>query len=127
MCSASRPPTPAPDCTVLPRSSGRLVMRRNQKVDPAVAADLDSLDAVLAGERKDRELSLIVDEVRASAPPMSAAFAARLDPGADQGVAGAETAPRSRRSWRPPLGPALGLGIAGVFALVIGVSVSNHS
>src|SRR3954468_16700719 len=126
MCSASRPPTPAPDCTVLSRSSGRLVMRRNQKVDPAVAADLDSLDAVLAGEREDPELSLITDEVRASAPRMSPAFAARLDAAAAEGFAGPEPAPRARRSWRPPLGPALGGGIAGVFALVIAVGALNH-
>src|SRR4051794_37564652 len=102
-------------------------MRHNQKIDPAVAADLESLDAVLAGERKDRELSLIVYEVRASAPPMSPAFAARLDAAADQGFAGPETAARSKRSWRPPLGPALGLGIAGVFALVIGLSANGSN
>src|SRR3954468_21634327 len=102
-------------------------MRRNQKIDPAIAADLDALDAVLAGEREDPELSLITDEVRASAPRMSPAFAARLDAAAAEGFAGPEPAPRSRRSWRPPLGPALGVGIAGVFALVIAVGALNDN
>src|SRR4051794_28985952 len=101
-------------------------MRRNQKIDPAIGADLDALDATLAGEREDRELTLIADEVRASAPRMSPAFAARLDAAAAEGFAGPEPAPRSRRSWRPPLGPALGVGIAGVFALVIAVGALNH-
>src|SRR4051794_9361105 len=101
-------------------------MRRNSNIDPAVAADLEALDAVLAGEHEDRELSLVVDEVRASAPRMSPAFAARLDAAAAKGFAGPEPAPRAKRSWRPSLGPALAVVTAGVIALVIAVGGSSN-
>jgi hypothetical protein len=102
-------------------------MRRNQ-IDPAVAADLEALDAALAGERKDPVVDTIADEVRANAPRMSPAFAARLEAAAAAGFAGPEPARRTKRSWRPPLMPALGTACAAVIAVVIGVSAggSDH-
>jgi hypothetical protein len=99
-------------------------MRRNN-IDPAVAADLEALDAVLAGEQSDPDLLLITDEVRASAPRMSPAFAERLDTAVAEGFEGAAPPPRKKRSWRPSFEQALGLGIAGVFALVVSVAALN--
>lgn len=98
-------------------------MRRRGNIDPVVAAELEAVDAALAGERRDPELALIVDEVRATAPRMSPAFAARMESAVDNGFAAAE-AP-VRKPWRPRLVPALGAAAAALAALVVGVSAMN--
>lgn len=95
-------------------------MRRRGNIDPVVAAELEAVDAALAGERRDPELALIVDEVRATAPRMSPAFAARMESAVDNGFAAAG-AP-VRKPWRPRLVPALGAAAAALAALVVGVS-----
>lgn len=103
-------------------------MRRRTALDPAVAAELEALDAALAGDPADAELTLVVAEARASAPRMSPAFAARLEAAVDEGFATSSSSPSparpARPAWlrRPPLMPALG-GLAAVL-LALAVTVS---
>jgi hypothetical protein len=64
-------------------------------LDPEVARDLAELDAALAGEPgADRALALLASDLRAEAPRMSAAFAARLDERVEAGF------PRARPERR---------------------------
>ncbi len=97
-------------------------MLRRGKIDPAVSADLEALDAALAGRRHDPEIALIADEVHATKPRMSPVFAARLEAAAAGGFAGARRAAPARAWRRPRLVPALGALAAGMAALVVGVS-----
>ena len=94
-------------------------MRRRSNLDPAIATDLEALDAHLDGQRPDPDLALIADEVRASAPRMSPAFAARLEEAVAGGFAGPEPAPRTKRSWRPPLLPIAGLAASLLVVVVV--------
>jgi len=55
------------------------MFRRNEVLDPAVAAELEALDAALAGERLDVEIALILGEARTAAPTMTPAFADTLE------------------------------------------------
>lgn len=97
-------------------------MRRRTNLDPLVAADLEALDAHLEGQRPDPDLALIADEVRSGAPRMSPAFAARLEEAVAGGFAGPEPAPRTKRSWRPPLLPAIGVATPLLVVLVVALN-----
>ena len=83
-------------------------MRRHEPtLDPAVAAELEALEAALAGDpAAEPELAALVRDVRAEAPAMAPDFRARLD---DRVAGGFAKAPRrpaggSRRCvrWSPP-------------------------
>jgi hypothetical protein len=98
-------------------------------LDPEVARDLAELEAALAGEPgADRALALLASDLRAEAPRMSSAFAARLDERVEAGF------PRARpergltplrtllarlRAGRMHMLPALGVAAT----LLIGVVV----
>ncbi len=98
-------------------------MRRHEPtLDPAVAAELEALEAALAGDpAAEPELAALVREVRAEAPAMAPDFRARLDRRVEAGFA---RAPRRRRfaSLRPMI-PALGVAgcvLAALVAVVLG-------
>jgi hypothetical protein len=106
--------------------------RRETTLDPAVAAELEALEAALAGEpAADPELAALVRDVRAQAPAMEPAFRARLDERVERGFAKAPGAKTQRRR-RGNLVPALGVGgcvLAAIVALVVaggGGSGSDH-
>jgi hypothetical protein len=102
-------------------------MRRSTALDPVVARELEAVDAVLAGERRDPELSLIADEVRAGAPPMPPGLALRLDAAAVQGFPRPKG--KGRAGWLPrlPLIPALGTLASVALVIVIATSVNSGS
>jgi hypothetical protein len=107
--------------------------RRETTLDPAVAAELEALEAALAGEpTADPELAALVRDVRAQAPAMEPAFRARLDDRVEHGFAKAPRAKTQRRR-RGNLVPALGVGgcvLAAIVALVVaggGGSGSNNA
>src|SRR3954454_8081812 len=81
--------------------------------------ELQAIEAALAGDRSDPELTVVIDETRASAPRMTRAFAARLDEAVAEGFPRASA--RARSWWRP--GPALGLAGAAALAVGIGIAV----
>src|SRR5512132_4496910 len=85
--SAYRLPTRAPACTAPSADFERPVMRRREPtLDPAVAAELEALEAALAGDRAaEPELAALVRDVRAQAPTMEPAFRARLDNRVERG------------------------------------------
>lgn len=91
-------------------------MRRRDVLDPAVSAELEALDAVLAGERRDPELSLIAEEARATAEPMPPGLELRLESAIANGFALRRPARRDPW-WTKALAPAGGL--AAVMLLVI--------
>ncbi len=104
--------------------------RREITIDPAVAAELEALEAALAGDpAAEPELAALVHDVRDQAPAMEPAFRARLDARVERGFA---TAPRARqrrawRSWAPALG-VTGCVLAALVALVVsGGGGSNDS
>lgn len=99
-------------------------MRRDTAMDPIVEQELEALEAVLAGERRDHELALIADEARAAAPPMPPGLALRLEAAAAEGFPKAR-AEQARPRWlrRPALVPALGALATVLLALAVGVSV----
>jgi Domain of unknown function (DUF4349) len=98
-------------------------MRRRETtpLDPAVAAELEALEAALAGDpAAEPELAALVRDVRADAPAMAPGFRARLE---DRVADGFATAPRRARSRRRNLVPAL--AVAGcVLAALVAVVVS---
>src|SRR5437588_5644151 len=84
-CSGSANRMPARCCTELWRSSGRPVMRlldHDEPIDPEIAASLDAIDAVLAGEPVDAryaelaEIALLLSSEQPEVPP---AFAQSMD------------------------------------------------
>jgi hypothetical protein len=96
---------------------------RETPLDPAVAAELDALEAALAGDpAAEPELAMLVRDVRLEAPAMTPAFRAQLDERMARGFAGASK-PR-HRSGRfaalrgRPLIPALGVAGCLLAALV---------
>lgn len=95
---------------------------RETPLDPAIAAELEALEAALAGEpAAEPELAALVRDVRSEAPAMTPDFRARLDRRVDQGFARAPKAERRRFALRP-LVPALGVGgclLAGIVAIVV--------
>jgi len=110
--------------------------RRHPALDPAVARELAELDAALAGDPgADAALVLLAADLRAQAPRMTPAFAARLDDQVDAGSAGAgfAGAPAALMRWlgtlrsRTMLLPALGLAATMLAALVVVVALTGDS
>jgi hypothetical protein len=100
-------------------------MRRHEPtLDPAVAAELEALEAAIAGDpAAEPELAALVRDVRAEAPAMQPAFRARLDQRVERGFE--RTVPRRRFALRP-LVPAL--GVAGcVLAAIVAIALSSGS
>jgi hypothetical protein len=95
--------------------------RRESTLDPAVAAELEALEAALAGDPgAEPELAALVRDVRAEAPTMDLGFRARLDERVEHEFA---KAPRRRRFALRPLVPAL--GVAGcVLAAIVAVALT---
>jgi hypothetical protein len=97
-------------------------MRRHEPtVDPAVAAELEALEAALAGDpAAEPELAALVRDVRTEAPAMAPDFRARLD---DRVAEDFAKAPRRARPRRRALVPTL--GVAGcVLAALVAVVLS---
>jgi hypothetical protein len=97
-------------------------MRRHEPtLDPAVTAELEALEAALAGHpAAEPELAALVRDVRAEAPAMAPDFRARLDRRVERGFERA--LPRRRlpslRPWVPALGVA-GCVLAALVAVVL--------
>jgi hypothetical protein len=95
--------------------------RREPTLDPAVAAELEALEAALAGApAAEPELAALVRDVRAEAPAMAPDFRARLDRRVERGF----ERPLPRRRWPSlrPMVPALGVAgclLAGLVAVVL--------
>ncbi len=102
-------------------------MRRRDPLTPEQERDLEALDRALAGESVDldlRELDELVRDVRATAPEMTPAFAARLEHEVSEGFPSPQERPplRERRPWRGRrwvLLPAAGSLAAVLVALVV--------
>ena len=97
-------------------------MRRHEPtMDPAVAAELEALEAALAGDpAAEPELAALVRDVRGEAPTMAPGFRAGLD---DRVAGGFVKVPRRRRFALRPLIPAL--AVAGcVLAALVAVVLS---
>jgi Domain of unknown function (DUF4349) len=96
--------------------------RRETTLDPAVAAELEALEAALAGDlAAEPELIALVRDVRAEAPAMTLEFRARLDRRVERGFERAR--PRRRFASLRPMIPAL--GVAGcVLAALVAVVLS---
>ena len=98
-------------------------MRRHEPtLDPAVAAELEALEAALAGHPvAEPELAALVRDVRAEAPAMAPDFRARLDRRVERGFERA--LPRRRLQSLRPMIPAL--AVAGcVLAALVAVVLS---
>jgi Domain of unknown function (DUF4349) len=94
--------------------------RRDVTLDPAVAAELEALEAALAGDlAAEPELVALVGDVRAQAPVMAPEFRGRLDRRVERGF----ERPLARRRFQlRPLIPALGVGgcvVAAIVAVVL--------
>src|SRR5581483_386980 len=106
-CSGSASRTPAPCCTERWRSSGRPAMRlldHDEPIDPEVAASLDAIDAVLAGEpvgAEYAELAEIALLLTAERPQARPSFAESMDERVARRFASVTppAAAKSRRSW----------------------------
>jgi hypothetical protein len=96
--------------------------RREPTLDPAVAAELEALEAALAGDpAAEPELAALVRDVRAEAPAMEPSFRARLDQRVERDFARAR--PRRRFALRPLI-PAL--GVAGcVLAAIVAIALTS--
>jgi Domain of unknown function (DUF4349) len=93
--------------------------RRETTLDPTVAAELEALEAALAGDpAAEPELTALVRDVRAQAPTMDPGFRARLDERVERGFATAPRPKRQRRNLVPALGIA-GCLLAGIVAIAL--------
>jgi Domain of unknown function (DUF4349) len=103
--------------------------RRDTPLDPAIAAELEALEAALAGDPSaDPELATLVRDVRMEAPAMSPAFRAQLDERAESGFGREPAPPRRTLLRRRPLIPALGFAgclLAALVAVVVATGGSN--
>ena len=94
--------------------------RREPTLDPAMAAELQALEAALAGDpAAEPELAALVRDVRNEAPAMQPAFRAQLDRRVERGFERA--LPRRRFALRPMI-PALGVAgcvVAGIVAIAL--------
>lgn len=98
-------------------------MRRpDPTLDPAIVAELEALEAALAGEpAAEPELLDLVRDVRAQAPTMSTEFRARLDTRVERDLKSAERPKRTfaaGRQWLPAAGFA-GCLLAGLIAIIV--------
>jgi hypothetical protein len=99
--------------------------REKTPLEPAVAAELEALEAALAGDAAaPAQLVTLVDDVRAQAPEMAPAFRARLDARVESGFARGASASRVRRR---ALLPALGVAGCLLAALVAVVLIGGGS
>ncbi len=97
-------------------------MRRLDPLTPDEARELDALDRALAGDPVDpdlRELEELVCDLRATAPEMTPAFAARLERAVEDGFPEPLERPKLRRPRRWVLMPAAGVLAAALIALVV--------
>jgi peptidoglycan hydrolase-like protein with peptidoglycan-binding domain len=97
-------------------------MRHRDPLTPDELRELDALDRALAGEPVDadlRELDELVHAVRATAPAMSPAFAARLERELADGFATPGPHAKVRRPRRWMLLPAIGTLAVALAALVV--------
>jgi hypothetical protein len=97
-------------------------MRHRDPLTPAEARELDALDRALSAEPVDadlRELEQLVHDVRATAPPMSPAFAARLERELADGFPTPAPRPKARHPRRWLLLPATGTLAVALVALVV--------
>jgi hypothetical protein len=104
-------------------------MRRHEPtLDPAVAAELEALEAALAGHpAAEPELTALVRDVRAEAPAMAPDFRARLDRRVERGFE--RTLPRRRFASLRPMIPALavaGCVLAALVAVVLSVGGGSN-
>jgi uncharacterized protein DUF4349 len=91
--------------------------RRETTLDPAVAAELEALEAALAGDpAAEPELAALVRDVREHAPAMESGFRARLEGRVAEGFVKAPRPQRQRR--RRNLVPALGVAGCALAAIV---------
>jgi Domain of unknown function (DUF4349) len=106
--------------------------RRETTLDPAVVAELEALEAALAGDpSSDPSLATLVRDVRADAPTMAPVFRAQLDESVEREFARGTSGARRSRLPRVSLGggrrallPALGLAgclLAALIAVVLTV------
>jgi Domain of unknown function (DUF4349) len=106
--------------------------RRETTLDPAVVAELEALEAALAGDpSSDPSLATLVRDVRADAPTMAPAFRAQLDESVEREFARGMSGTRRSRLPRVSLGggrrallPALGFAgclLAALIAVVLTV------
>jgi hypothetical protein len=104
-------------------------MRRHEPtLDPAVAAELEALEAALAGDpAAEPELAALVRDVRAEAPAMAPAFRARLDDRVADDFAKAprKARPSRRRALMPAFGVA-GCVLAALVAVVLGAGGGSN-
>jgi hypothetical protein len=112
--------------------------RRETTLDPAVVAELEALEAALAGDpSSDPSLATLVRDVRADAPTMAPAFRAQLDESVEREFARGTSGARRSRLPRVSLGggrrallPALGFAgclLAALIAVVLGVGGGGTS
>jgi len=97
-------------------------MRHRDPPTPDEARELDALDRALASEPVDadlRELEQLVHDVRATAPPMSPVFAARLERELAGDFPACAPRPKARRPRRWLLLPAAGTLAVALVALVV--------
>jgi hypothetical protein len=102
--------------------------RHEPTLDPAVTAELEALEAALAGDpAAEPELAALVRDVRADAPAMAPAFRARLDDRVADGFAKAprKATPSRRRALMPAFGVA-GCVLAALVAVVLGAGGGSH-
>jgi hypothetical protein len=97
-------------------------MRRLDPLTPDEARELDALERALSGLPVDpdlRELEELVADMRATAPELSPAFAARLERDVAEGFPEPAERPRLRRPRRWVLLPAVGVLAAALVAVVV--------
>jgi hypothetical protein len=103
-------------------------MRHRDPLTPDEARELDALERALLGQPVDpdlHELEELVSDLRATAPEMSPAFAARLERDVADGFPSSAPRPKLRRPRRWVLLPAVGVLAAALIALVV-VLGQNH-
>jgi hypothetical protein len=104
-------------------------MRHRDPLTPDEARELDALERALLGHPVDpdlRELEELVSDLRATAPEMSPAFAARLERDVADGFPSPAPRPKLRRPRRWVLLPAAGVLAAALIALVVVLGQNTH-
>jgi hypothetical protein len=104
------------------------MFRRETTLDPAVAADLEALEAALAGDpAAEPQLAALVRDVRVQAPSMDPGFRTRLDERVERGFAKPQRSAARRRASLVPALAVAGCVLAALVAVVVsgGGSGSN--